>query len=167
MKKSGLNLPKEKSFVGPATAFKRVMAFLIDLFIIYFIIGFPLNNLLKKLMPPAESFTDNFKYLFYTDSSAAILFAIFSLELICILYFVILEHKLGQSIGKIVMKIHVVSEQKELKLWQLIVRSLFLIADIIWVVDIIYYLFNKQRRLFEVLSKTRTVEHFDMDRING
>ena len=52
-KKRGLNLPKERSFVGPATAFKRVLAFLIDLFIIYFIVGFPLNNLLKNTVPKA------------------------------------------------------------------------------------------------------------------
>lgn len=163
MKKRGLNLPKERKFVGPASFLKRVAAFLIDLFVIYFIIGYPLNSLLKKLIPPTDSFTDYFKYLVDPQFPPIAFVVIASLEIISLLYFVALEYRLGQSLGKMMMKIYIVSDKKELKIWQVVVRSLFLLVDIIWMIDVIYYVFNKEkRRLFEVLSKTRTVQKYVM-----
>lgn len=163
MKKRGLNLPKERSFVGPANALKRVTAFLIDMLVIYFVIGFPLNSLLKKMVPEAISLKDYFKYLMDQTFPPAVLFAILSLEIITVLYFIILEYNLKQSLGKMIMKIYIVSDKKELKIWQLAVRSLFLLVDLIWVIDMVYYAFNKEkRRLLEVLSKTRTVERYTL-----
>ena len=104
---------------------------------------------------------DYFTYLVNPQFPPVGFLVILSLELISIFYFIALEYRLRQSIGKMIMRIYVVSDIKELRIWQVLVRSLFLLADIIWIVDIIYYLFNKEkRRLFEVLSKTRTVEKY-------
>ena len=75
------------------------------------------------------------------------------------------EGLLRQSIGKIFTNIYVVSETKELKLWQLLVRNLFLIPFfpfvLLWIVDPAFMFFTKDnKRLSEILSKTKVVEKY-------
>ena len=95
-----------------------------------------------------------------------ILISIFA-SVIAILYFVILEQKNKQSIGKMLMNIYVESGQKERRVWQQFVRSMFLIPTfpfiLLWILDPLFLLFTKdKRRLSEILSKTRVVEEFNL-----
>jgi len=84
---------------------------------------------------------------------------------LAILYFMLLEKKLNQSPGKILFNLYVVSQEKELKYWQLFVRNMFLIPFfpfvLLWIIDPIVMLFTKQnQRLSEILSRTKTVEKY-------
>ena len=163
MKKRGLNLPKERTFTTSAGTLKRIAAFIIDMFIVYFLIGFPLNSLLQKLTPEPESLVESINQIMSFSISGWFLFVVISMEIITLLYFILLEYKTGQSIGKIIMKIKVVSEKKSLRFWQLLVRGLFLLVDILFIIDIIYYVFRRdKRRMLEVLSKTKTVETYNL-----
>ena len=85
--------------------------------------------------------------------------------MLALLYFYLLEKKLAQSIGKVLFGLYVRSQEKELKRWQIFVRSMFLMPVfpfvLLWLVDPIVMLFNKEnQRLSEILSKTKVVEEY-------
>ena len=122
-----LKLPKQKTFTGPALVWKRVLAFFIDLLIINFIILFPFRSLFDKIVPASLSFKETFSMVNAPQLNSFILTISIFVAMLMILYFMILEGKLGQSIGKILTNMYVVSESKELRFWQLLVRNLFLI----------------------------------------
>jgi uncharacterized RDD family membrane protein YckC len=162
----GLNLPKERTFKGPASIFKRALAFLIDLSIINFIIFFPFRRLLQNVLPEESSFSLTYNFLKNNPELGTLLSITFmTMSFITILYFIILEKKLTQSIGKIILNINVASEKKHLKLWQLIVRNLFLIPIfpfiLLWIIDPIFIILTKNKqRLSEILSKTKVIEQY-------
>jgi len=160
-----LKLPKQKTFTGPAFAWKRVLAFLIDLLIINFIILFPFRKLFREIMPTALSFKETFNFVNTSELNSLILTISIFASILMMLYFIILEGKIGQSIGKILTNVYVVSEIKELKFWQLLVRNLFLIPFfpfiLLWVIDPIFMFFTKdKKRLSEILSKTKVIEKY-------
>ena len=82
------------------------------------------------------------------------------LSLMGLFYWTMLEYYFKQSIGKMLMRISVVSLTRELKLWQVLVRNItkalsVTSLSILFLIDIIYMLFNANRqRLSEVISKT-------------
>jgi uncharacterized RDD family membrane protein YckC len=83
------------------------------------------------------------------------------------LYFVILENKLRQSIGKMIFNLYVEGQDKDIKYWQLFARSMFLIPIfpfvLLWIIDPIVMLFTKEnQRLSEILSKTKVVERYSL-----
>lgn len=160
-----LKLPKQKTFTGPAFVWKRVLAFLIDLLIINFIILFPFRKLFQKIIPTTVSFKETFNLVNTSELNTLIITISIFAAILMILYFTILEGKLGQSIGKILTNIYVVSELKELKLWQLLVRNLFLIPFfpfiLLWIADPLFMFFTKdKKRLSEILSKTKVIEKY-------
>lgn len=160
-----LKLPKQKTFAGPAFVWKRVLAFLIDLLIINFIILFPFRKLFREIMPTASSFKETFNLVNTSELNSLILTISIFASILMMLYFIILERKIGQSIGKILTNVYVVSELKELKFWQLLVRNLFLIPFfpfiMLWVADPLFMFFTKdKKRLSEILSKTKVIEKY-------
>ena len=75
------------------------------------------------------------------------------------------KNMLENIIGKKLLNLYVESQTKELKYWQLLVRSMFLIPlfpfVLLWVIDPIVMLFTKDsQRLSEILSKTKVVERY-------
>ena len=164
-----LNLPKERTFTGPANAWKRAAAFAVDLLIINLIVLFPFRSLLQKIIPKSASFADAYNFLNNNSGfSAAITFLTVIAAFLSILYFYMLEKRLNQSIGKILFNIYVVSDNKEFKRWQLLVRSMFLIPVfpfiLLWILDPAFLFFTKtNQRLLEILSKTKVVERYSMD----
>ncbi len=100
----------------------------------------------------------------YIQSSQELSFSFFvvnmMLALITILYWALLEFKLGQSIGKMAMKIKVVNiSEKKLGFAQCLLRNLTKASTFILFLDFIYGVVKKDyRRYFEVLSKTRVVD---------
>lgn len=166
MKKRGLNLPKEKIIKAPANIIKRALAFVMDLIIISFII-YPLENVIKNIIPKTNSYKEAF-LLLNNPQYIGILTTISILTaVIAIIYFSILEFKLNQTIGKIIANIYVVSADKELRYWQCLVRNLFLLPFIpfilLWIIDPIYVIFNKENKRFsDILSKTKVIEYYKM-----
>ena len=167
MKKT-MKLPssKKKTFFAQASVLKRLIAFIIDILLVNLIILFPFRGLFENMIPESSSFSKTFEFLSANSNlTGAITIIMFGVAFITILYFMIFEKKLGQSVGKMVLNLHVESSKKDLKYWQLFIRSMFLIPVfpfiLLWFVDPIVMLFTKEnQRLSEILSSTKTVERY-------
>ena len=162
---AGLNLGK-KTFLAQASVLKRIIAFIIDLFIVNMIILLPFRRIFENLVPNADSFSKTFKFLSNnSDYSTSITIIMIVIAFLTILYFMILEKHLQQTVGKMLFNLYVKSQTKDLKYWQLFVRSVFLIPVfpfvLLWFIDPIVMFFTKDnQRLSEILSKTKTVEKY-------
>ncbi|MBR9699234.1 RDD family protein [Candidatus Woesearchaeota archaeon] len=162
-----LNLPKEAMFKGAAPVWKRALAFAIDLLILDFVVGFPLRRVLADAMPQG-GFTDSYAYLQAHPGSVSILTTIMIFfGILALLYFALLEYKLGQTIGKIFMQIKVESLIKRMSFFSCLIRSLYFLFVfpfmLLWVIDPLFILLNKEgRRLSELLSRTRTIAVYQL-----
>ncbi|MBI2101108.1 RDD family protein [Candidatus Woesearchaeota archaeon] len=163
-----LNLPKEKTFTGPALIWKRIAAFFIDMIIVNLVVLFPFRALFRNTIPKDYSFSEAYRLL---GSSANFTGYISSISLVMsiliILYFYLMERKMSQTIGKMLMKIHVVSDNNEAKAWQLLARNLVFLPVfpfvLLWAVDPLFMFFTKtNQRLTEILGKTRVVEIYTL-----
>ena len=168
MKKKGLNLPKERNFIGPALVWKRFIAFVFDLLIINLVLFFPFKRIIQKSIPEFGSYSEAYSFLSANQNYTATLTIIsLVMSLFAVLYFALLEQKLGQTPGKMLFNIFVISDVKKLSFWQCVVRSLFLIPVfpffLLWIIDPLFLFFTKtNQRLSEILSKTRTVSKYVM-----
>jgi len=166
MKKRGLRLPKERTFTGPALVWKRLLAFVADLLIINLVIFFPFKRIIQRAIPEFGSYSEAYSFLSSNQSYTTTLTVVsLVMSVFAILYFVLLEQKIGQTPGKMLFNISVVSDVKKIRCWQFIVRSLFIIPIfpfvLLWVIDPLFMFFTKtSQRLSEILSKTKTVERY-------
>lgn len=164
-----LNLPKEKMFIGPALIWKRIAAFFIDMVIINLVVFFPFRSLFQNIIPKDYDFSEAYKFLSSSTNYTSFITSIsFIMSILVILYFLMMERKMGQTIGKMLMKIYIVSGNKELKTWQLFTRNLVFIPIfpfvLLWVIDPLFMFFTKtNQRLTEILSKTRVVEKYNLE----
>ena len=164
-----LNLPKERAYIGPALIWKRIAAFVIDIAIINLIVLFPFRKLFQNIIPKDYSFSEAYSLLSSSAGFTSYISLIsFVMSILVILYFSMLEKKMGQSIGKMIMKIYVVSDGNELRTWQMLARNLVFIPlfpfVLLWVIDQLFMFFTKtSQRLTEILSKTRVVEKYVLE----
>ena len=164
-----LNLPKGRTFIGPALLWKRIAAFFIDVTIINLFILFPFRGLFRNIIPKDYSFSEAYNLLSTSiDYTKFISSVSFVMLILVILYFLMMERKMQQTIGKMLMKIYVVSDNDSLKTWQLLARNLVFIPIfpfvLLWVLDPLFMFFTKtSQRLTEVLSKTKVVEKYSLD----
>lgn len=164
-----LNLPKERHFIGPALLWKRIAAFFIDIAILNLVVLFPFRALFRNLIPKDYSFSEAYNLLSSSTNYTSYMSLIsFVMSVLIILYFFMLEKKTGQSIGKMLMKVYVVSDNSTLKNWQLIIRNLVFIPIfpfvLLWLLDPLFMFFTKaNQRLTEILSKTRVVEQYNLE----
>lgn len=164
-----LNLPKEKTFIAPALVWKRIAAFFIDMIIINLVVLFPFRSLFEDIMPKNYSFSEAYKFLSTSANYTSFLTSVsFIMSILIILYFYLMERKMSQTIGKMLMKIYVVSGNKDLKIWQLLTRNLVFIPIfpfiLLWILDPLFMLFTKtNQRLSEILSKTKVVEKYSLE----
>ncbi|MFH1642299.1 MAG: RDD family protein [Nanoarchaeota archaeon] len=166
MAKKKLNLPKERIFTGPASLVKRSLAFIIDIILISFII-YPLENILRNIIPNTASYKDAITVLNNPEYLTLITTVSILIAIVAVIYFSFLEYRLGQTVGKILTNIFVISDTKELKYWQCLVRALFLLPFIpfilLWVIDPLYIIFTKgNNRFSDILSKTKVIENYKM-----
>jgi uncharacterized RDD family membrane protein YckC len=150
---------KPKEIVVEANIFRRFLAFAIDLIIIQIIISISFGSLLDKVFRKDFSTIEQITASL-TDPLMIKIGMIVSL--ISLIYFAAMEYKLSQSLGKMLLNLHVQNDEKDKKIWQYVVRSFYFIPffpfDLFWIIDPIYMIFDKDRRRFsETLSKTRTV----------
>ena len=177
-----LNLPKERTFVGPAVAWKRVIAFMIDMMIINLVILFPFMGLFEGIISEGHSFSDAYRILGSTSYSGFLASASFIMSILIIMYFYMMERKMSQTIGKMLMKVYVadardkaanessrsISGNKDLKAWQLLARNMVFIPlfpfVLLWILDPLFMFFTKtSQRLSEILSRTRVVENYSLE----
>ena len=161
-----LNLPKEQTFTAPALIWKRILAFIIDMLIINLFIFMPFRSLFSDILPETYGFMEAYASL-SSESLGQITTIAFVMGLFAMLYFVFMEKKMGQTIGKYLLKIRVEGNEKETKTWQFYLRSIFFIPVfpliLLWAADPIAMLFTKSnQRLSEIISKTKTVETFEL-----
>jgi hypothetical protein len=163
-----LRLPKKRTIEVNASIFRRILAFAIDLLIINLVIATPLRRVLVDMIPLNGSFFEIYNFLLNnSELNKTIMWISLALSTLTILYFAILEWKLGQTIGKVLLKVHVKSDSKEFKLWQAIIRNLFLLPFfpfvLLWVIDPLFMLFTKNsQRLTEIFSKSKVVQYHEV-----
>ncbi|MBI5391621.1 RDD family protein [Candidatus Woesearchaeota archaeon] len=134
--------------VVPAPLWKRIVSHFIDVALISFIILLPLDKSLKV------SSTSFFQAPVINNS--VFLLGIFAV-LLSLAYWVILEYKLQQSVGKILMKLYV--HGKQLPFSHILVRNLTKPFSLLLLIDVLYMFFKGgHQRLFETFSDTDVVE---------
>ena len=168
-----LNLPKKSVFLGPATLWKRVLAFVVDLFILDFFVLSVFGGVVDKILGGTGELFTAYSMLQQNSVQADTLIMVFSIIVMLMLaYFVILQYATGQTLGCMLFDIHVVEQVGESKFirpgfWQSVLRNIFIIPAVpfilLWVVDPLYLFFVKKgQRLTEMLSRTRVVERFEL-----
>lgn len=169
-----LNLPKERKFQAAAVAWKRIVAFLIDIFIIDLVLLWPFQGIIEKIMPFDAADVGSIKsmeqfFMASPNAADALGMMTIAIGLLVVLYFALMEYKTGQTIGKMLLNIYVISDtgEKAAKpgFWQCVFRSIVWLPMfpfiVFWVIDPLYALFNqKSQRLLELISKTKTVEDY-------
>ena len=164
-----LNLPKERTFIGPALIWKRIAAFFIDIMIINLVVLFPFRKLFQNIIPKDYSFSDAYRLLSSSTNYTGFITSVsFVMSVLVILYFLMLERKTGQSIGKMMMKVYVVSDSSSLSAWQVLARNIVFIPVfpfvLLWALDPLFMFFTKtNQRLTEILSRTRVVEKYSFE----
>jgi len=157
----------KKEFEGPANILRRILAFIIDILILNLTVFYPFQALLSDMVP-LDNFNEAIKFMIENEStSSTLLMVTIAMAVLAISYFSLLEWKFSQSIGKMFTKLYVVSETKELRLWQAVLRSLYFIPFfpfiILVVVDPIFMAINKEgKRLSEIMSKTKVVQIYNL-----
>lgn len=137
-----------------APLWKRIIAYLFDSLIIGVII-------IKPLIPTTtqQNFLDFLASLLNKDFWLSTFFIL----ILTLAYWTFLEWKFGQSIGKILLQLKVVTEsEKEITLTQALLRNLSKLSSIILLLDTIYLIIGKgYQRFFENISKTKVIEVID------
>jgi uncharacterized RDD family membrane protein YckC len=164
-----INIPTQRLFIGPASHIRRLLAFLLDLVIINFVLLWPFEKLLSTLIPA------NANLLFGTTTiSVPLIITLFAIGIVMLLYFTLFELAIGQTPGKIMFDLYVVSthlkEKEAVKLTpgQIIIRNLFIIPVfpffLLILVDPIFALFNvNNQRFLEIVSHTIVVQRYIYD----
>lgn len=166
-----LNLPEKKEFTGPATMWKRILAFVLDLFVLDFFVFSAYSKITEKILGGTPSITSAYKMLESSQAHAnAFLLMFMLMVMMALAYFTLLQYMTGQTLGHILFNIRVVSDAGDRKfgragLWQCLLRNIFMIPAapfiLLWIIDPLYLLFaRKGQRLTEWLSKTRMIEQF-------
>ena len=158
-----LNLPKKRLFENSASIWKRILAYLIDMMLINIII--------------IDRFKDHFNELSSLDFTQIITFVNTNQELIAqiatieavisvliLFYFIIFEYKFERTPGKMIMKFFVKDKTKkkaQLTFQQVFIRSIFKIPfsifGLLMFVDVVHYMFRKER-LGDKLANTIVTE---------
>lgn len=161
---SSLNLPKARIMATNASLIKRGVAFLIDLSVINLIIAFPFKKYLINAIPENLSIMEMHTHFLTNDKLIFSLYIItMIIAVLSITYFTVLEYSIQQTLGKKLLNLKVIALNKNPKIWQYWVRSLFLVPlfpfILLWFIDPLYLFFNKQgQRFTEQLSKTKVIQ---------
>jgi uncharacterized RDD family membrane protein YckC len=158
-------LPKQRGFTGPALIWKRVIAFMLDLLVLEFFIITPFRKVITDIIPEGNISAIQAFLMANLQAKDTLIWITFMIGSLMLVYFAVLEYSIGQTAGKLLMKIEVVSDRKETSMWQYVVRSMFIIPVIpfvlLWVIDPIYMFLNENNQRFtERISMTRTIERF-------
>lgn len=142
---------------GAAPLWKRVIAYVIDAFIISFIIVTPFMNKIEVIEP--ETLSEAFASFSTMFSKEVILISLI-VSLLTLFYWCFLEYKFGQTVGKVLMRTQVASiKRKKLTLSQIIIRNVTKLSTFLLVLDTIYLIIKRNdQRFTDVLAKTTVME---------
>lgn len=143
---------------GQGLFWRRVGAYIVDSFIIAFLVITPFGSEFRIDAQP-----NNFSELLSIASQLwSVDFILMSLviSLLVLFYWSFLEFKFGQSVGKILFRLRVKSTRKgQVRWWQAVVRNVTKLSTILLVLDVMYMLVKRgSQRYVEVLSGTVVVE---------
>jgi hypothetical protein len=148
-----MELVAQRYLVRTVGFFKRLIAFIFDIFVLNLVVVFPFRALLK----PYEQIGFWFK-----PYDPLLYVLIIVIALFALLYFVLMELFVQQTIGMMVVQIYV---EGELTFWKCLVRNAYLIPlfplSLMIIIDPLFLIFKKER-LSEKLTKTSTVEYHAM-----
>jgi len=136
----------------PVSLWRRTFAYAIDLIIVALVIFLPMQNLIGgNTISKFEVVNSGFDF--------NIFFIGLLVSIMSILYWAILEYKINQSVGKVVMDIKVINKtQGKLKFGQCFLRNVTKLSLIFLILDTLYGFIKKDyRRFFEVISNTMVV----------
>lgn len=151
---------KGEQKIIPAPLWKRLFAYAVDLIVVNFVIFPPFKPYFPVVVESA-SWLEAFKS-FYNISFAWNMILISTvLAILTILYWTLLEWKLGQSAGKILIGIHVVAGKNKANFFQCLIRNATKISPAVLFLDCLYLFKTKNLRYFEKLSGTMVVERLD------
>lgn len=141
----------------PAPLWKRVIAYFIDTLILGLFVETSFLTLSKKAFGDLSEKT--FLSLAIPEVTSLIIIVSLVIALLSLLYWSILEYKLGQSIGKMLFKIYVVSDRKELTFLQTLVRNIAKTSSILLILDSLALLgFPYHKRFTEKWSQTHVIQ---------
>ncbi|MBT4206751.1 RDD family protein [Candidatus Woesearchaeota archaeon] len=139
-----------------ASYIKRIMAYFIDMLVVSLVMYFPMKGLFSGMVGGGETFSSLFAAS--NEMSFSIFLLDFVLALVFILYFALLEFKLSQTVGKMMMGLEVKSVIGELTFRQCFMRNISKMSVMFLFIDSIYGLFKGTRRRFlEKYSSTVVV----------
>ena len=157
-------MKKTSGFTGQALIWKRIVAFLLDILILALFVFIPFRGVFAGSL--GSSFSESLKSIATNEQLISGFRPYYiAMSLLAFLYFFIMESRMHQTIGKKIMNLHVAGETKDLKKWQVFVRSLLFIPifpfDLLVIIDPLFMFFrSSNQRLSEILSKTRVVEKY-------
>ncbi|MFC1741461.1 RDD family protein [Nanoarchaeota archaeon] len=168
---ANLNLPEKRVFIGPANLWKRILAFVVDILILEFLVIGIFKGVIEKILGSTGDVWSTYRMLEENSSQLRALSMLFMLIVtLALVYFVLLQYAVGQTVGCLLLNLHVVQQlgDKEFTrpgFWQCVLRNMFIIPTIpfviLWIADPVYFFFAKRgQRLTEWLSRTRVVEQF-------
>ena len=142
----------------PARFWKRGVAYIIDTFIISFIVMSPFSNLLSQ-NTEINTFADFITVLQATFSLQFVTITIVT-GILALVYWSFMEWRFNQSVGKILLKLTVKNlTKKPVTFTQALVRNLTKLSTIVLLIDCIFIIKSKKnQRYFERLSKTQVTE---------
>jgi len=160
-----LNLPKEKTFVGPALTWKRIIAFIIDIIILDIVFSFAFGWLINSSISSEISFSQTYEMMNNAADSSELKTVFLIIFLLAFVYFYKLEKIYGQTIGKKILNIYVVSTKEKFIWWQAFLRNVgllpLLFLPVILLADPFFMAFSRSgQTLSEILSQTKSVEVF-------
>lgn len=143
----------------PAALWKRAVAYIIDILIINLIIIYPFRNLLN--LGEDAKFTEVYSHLAASPPLMYnILFVFLSIIILTILYWAVFEYKFSQTVGKMIMRISVISiGGGKLSFNSAVVRNLSKISTFLLGLEVIFMLYKKtNQRYLETVSRTEVIE---------
>lgn len=154
---------KKDVYVLPTPLWKRVFAFIIDIFIITLLIETPFTALLRKQTDYAsvKGISELYSYLLANPTNSKLLFFVSLLiAVLSLLYWTVLEYKFGQTIGKMLLKLYVVSEKGKLTFKQCLIRNITKLSTFLIILDSIPLLkpINIQRYSEKWYAKTKVLD---------
>lgn len=133
-----------------ATFFRRVVAYFLDVLIIFVVIGMPLAVNLSE-----DQFDFMDKPFDYGDLISTTLVGILT-----IFYWSIFDYKLKQTPGKMIAKIYVNPTNKNLTFAHAVIRNLSKLSGLILIFDCAYMFFKKtNQRYLETIAETEVLRY--------
>lgn len=138
----------------PAPLWKRIFAYLIDVVVLTLIL-LPLSPADMKNFS-LDSFT-SFPSQHFTWQ--VIFYSLFVL-IITLAYWSILEYKYQQTLGKLFLKLKVISQTKQFTFKQALLRNVAKLSSLLLLLDCLYLFFkHTNQRYSETLAMTEVVEY--------